>query len=79
MLSTHFTEEMLGLQGINTANVENLPEALTIYIQEKKAHLYISCSAVTDTTHDYRTQIIKDIQNLQMNKSHKFELRLIAL
>ena len=62
MLQTHFTEEILGLQGVNVTNIENSPKTLMIYAElERKAHLCTACGAATDTIHDYRTQTIKDI------------------
>ena len=62
MLYTHFTQEVLGLQGIIITKVESNEKELTIYAElERKQHNCISCGTATDTIHDYRKQIIRDI------------------
>ena len=62
MLYTHFTQEVLGLQGVIITKIESNEKELTIYAElEKKKHNCISCGTATDTIHDYRKQIIKDI------------------
>ncbi len=62
MLYTHFTQEILGLQGIIVTKVENNEKEKTIYAElERKKQNCISCGTATDTIHDYRKQIIKDI------------------
>ena len=62
MLYTHFTQEVLGLQGVIITKVESNEKELTIYAElERKQHNCISCGTATDTIHDYRKQIIKDI------------------
>ena len=62
MLYTHFTQEVLGLQGIIITKVESTEKELTIYAElERKQHNCISCGTATDTIHDYRKQNIKDI------------------
>ena len=62
MLYTHFTQEVLGLQGVIITKVESNEKELTIYAElERKHHNCISCGTATDTIHDYRKQIIKDI------------------
>lgn len=62
MLYTHFTEELLGLQGVIITKIENDEKIITIYAEmERKKHKCPCCGAETDTIHDYRTQTIKDI------------------
>ncbi len=62
MLYKYFTEKLLGLQGVNITNIENNERTILIYAEiERKEHRCICCGAVTNTIHDYRTQVIKDI------------------
>ena len=62
MLYTHFTQEILGLQDVIITKVESNDKELIIYAElERKQHNCISCGTATDTIHDYRTQVIKDI------------------
>ena len=61
MLYTHFTEKLLGLQGVNVTNVEDTNEGKYVYIEMKrKTHICPCCRSETNTIHDYRTQRIKD-------------------
>lgn len=61
MLYTHFTEELLDLQGVKITNIEKNAENITIYAGlERKTHLCPCCGSTTDTIHDYRTQVVKD-------------------
>lgn len=63
MLYNHFTEELLGLQGVKITNVEQ-EENLIIHLEmERKRHNCICCGTATDTIHDYR---------LQKNKRYSF-------
>ncbi len=62
MLYTHFTEELLGLQGVKITNIENSEKSIEIYAElERKPHNCTSCGTATSTVHDYTTQRIKDI------------------
>ena len=62
MLYTHFTEELLGLQGVKVNKVENNEENIEIHIElERKEHKCPCCGGATDKIHDYRIQRIKDI------------------
>ena len=62
MLYTDFTEKLIGLQDINVTNVEENGEETVIFIElKRKMHSCICCGTATDTVHDYRKQIIKDI------------------
>ena len=59
MLYNHFTEELLGLQGVKITNVEQ-EENLIIHLEmERKRHNCICCGTATDTIHDYRLQKIE--------------------
>ena len=62
MLYNHFTEKLLGLQGVIITNIEENKKSINIYAElEPKEHHCICCGTATNTIHDYRTQIIKDI------------------
>ena len=62
MLYKHFTEKLLGLQGLNITNIEENEKSILIYAEmERKEHSCICCGTATDTVHDYREQVIKDI------------------
>lgn len=62
MLYSHFTQEVLGLQDVIITKVENSEKELIIYAElERKQHPCIHCGAETNTIHDYRKQVIKDI------------------
>ena len=62
MLYNHFTEDLLGLQGVKITNVEKEEENLVIYLEiERKNQNCICCGTATDTIHDYKPQKIKDI------------------
>ena len=62
MLYKHFTEKLLGLQGLNITNIEENEKNIIIYAEmERKEHNCISCGIATNTVHDYREQVIKDI------------------
>ena len=56
MLYDHFTEELLGLQGVKITNAEQ-EENLIIHLKiERKRHNCICFGTATDTIHDYRPQ-----------------------
>ena len=62
MLYTDFTEKLLGLQGLIIKNIEETEKEIHIYAEMKrKTQNCICCGTATDTVHDYREQIIKDI------------------
>ena len=62
MLYKHFTEKLLGLQGLNITNIEENEKNIVIYAEmERKEHNCICCGTATDAVHDYREQEIKDI------------------
>ena len=62
MLYKHFTEKLLGLQGLNITNIEENEKNIIIYAEmERKEHNCISCGTATYTVHDFREQVIKDI------------------
>lgn len=62
MLYNDFTEKLLGLQDIIITNIEENEKEIHIYAEMKrKSHNCICCSTATDTIHDYRKQVIKDI------------------
>ena len=62
MLYTHFTEDLLGLKGVNVKNVKENDAEIHIYIEKAaKPHRCPCCGTATRTVHDYRWQKIKDI------------------
>lgn len=62
MLYTHFTEKLLGLQGVCIKKVERTEENCIIHAElERKPHTCPCCRTATDKIHDYRRQVIKDI------------------
>lgn len=62
MLYTHFTEELLGLQGVKVNKVENNETNIVIHAElERKEHKCPCCGGETTKIHDYRKQTIKDI------------------
>ena len=62
MLYNHFTEKLLGLQGVIIKNVEIKGDLTVIYAEmERKEHYCTCCGTATSTVHDYREQVIKDI------------------
>lgn len=62
MLYTHFTEEILGLQGVMINKVENFENNIIIHAElERKEHKCPCCGQTTDKIHDYRKQSIKDV------------------
>ena len=54
MLYNHFTEELLGLQGVKITNVEQEKNLIIHLEMERKRHNCICCGTATDTIHDYR-------------------------
>ena len=62
MLYKYFTQKILGLQDIEIENVEEIYDSIHIYCRlERKPHKGPCCGEMTDTVHDYREQVIKDI------------------
>ena len=62
MLSTHFTEDLLGLKGVNVKNIKENDTEIYIYIEMAvKPHRCPCCGTAARTVHDYRWQKIKDI------------------
>jgi len=62
MLYNHFTEKLIGLQGIIVKNVYQNEKNTSILIEmKKKPHKCPCCGCPKTTIHDYRKQIIKDI------------------
>jgi len=62
MLYKHFTEKLVGLQGINIKNIYQNEKNMSILLEmNKKPHKCPCCNSITDKIHDYRKQVIKDI------------------
>ena len=61
MLYFDYTKELTGLQGIIIENIERNDLTTTIHIKmERKLTKCPCCGELTDTIHDYRTQLVKD-------------------
>ena len=62
MLMTDYTSKLLNLEDVIITNVENTAEQLHIYLElPRTTHICPACGALTDSIHDYRMQIIKDV------------------
>ena len=62
MLYKHFTEKMLGMQGVLIENIKSTDNTIYVYCKlERKLHKCPCCGNFIDKIHDYRVQIIKDI------------------
>lgn len=62
MLYSHCIEKLIGLQGIIVKKVFDNVKTKSILIEmQKKPHECPCCGTTTNTIHDYRKQIIKDI------------------
>lgn len=62
MLYFDYTKELTGLQGIILENVERTDELTIIHLKmERKPTKCPCCGELTDTIHDYRKQLVKDI------------------
>ena len=62
MLYKHFTEKLLGLQGVIITNIEENEKNIFIYCElERKEHHCVCCGTGANAIHDYRTQVVKDI------------------
>ena len=55
MLYKHFTEKILGLQGVLIENIKNTDNTIHVYCKlERKLHKCPCCGNFTDKIHDYR-------------------------
>ena len=62
MLYKYFTEKLTGLQGLSIEKVEENQNNIHIHCKlERKKHKCPCCGKLTNTIHDYREQVIKDI------------------
>ena len=62
MLMKDYTSKLLNLEDVIITSVENILNQLHIYIElPRKKHICPCCGAETNSVHDYRMQIIKDI------------------
>lgn len=65
MLQKYFTEKLTGLQGLSIEKVEENHNTIHIHCKlERKKHKCPCCGKLTNTIHDYREQVIKDIPAL---------------
>ncbi len=62
MLNQDYTSKLLNLEDVIITNIDNISEQLHIYIElPRTKHVCPVCGAVTDSIHDYRMQVIKDV------------------
>ena len=62
MLYKYFTEKLTGLQGLSIEKVEENHKTIHIHCKlERKKHKCPCCGKLTNTIHDYREQVIKNI------------------
>ena len=62
MLQTDYTAKLLNLEDVIITKVENISDQLHISIElPRRKHVCPCCGAVTDSVHDYRMQVVKDI------------------
>lgn len=76
MLSTNYTEEILGLQGVIVKSTEIKEEKVEISIEmERHECICPVCGKKTNRVHDYRTQIIHDLPAFGKNVVLKLRKR----
>lgn len=64
MLNKDYTTELLNLEDVIVANVENRADAVHIFLElPRTQHHCPACGALTDRVHDYRMQTIKDMSH----------------
>lgn len=62
MLNQDYTAKLLNLEEVIVTNVENVSGQLHVYLElPRKEHVCPACGVMTDTVHDYRMQVIKDV------------------
>ena len=62
MLNQDYITRILNLEDVIIINVENISSQIHIHLElPRKKHVCPSCGALTDTIHDYRCQVIKDV------------------
>ena len=62
MLNENYTAKLLDLEDVIITNVEKTSNQLHIFIElPRKEHICPVCGSKTNTIHDYRTQIVKDV------------------
>ena len=64
MLNSYYNEKVVGLQGVKIKNVENSEKEMRIELEmERRTHRCPACGQQTDRIHDYRKQIVKDLNS----------------
>ncbi len=62
MLYNHFTKKLIGLQDVETENIEEIDNAIHLFCRlKRKPHKCPCYGELTDKMHDYREQVIRDI------------------
>ena len=62
MLYNYITEKLIGLQDLIVTNIEEKENSINIFCHlKRKIHKCPECGCETNTVHDYREQVIKDI------------------
>ena len=64
MLNSYYNEKVVGLQGVKIKNVENSEKEMRIELEMgRRTHRCPACGQQTDRIHDYRKQIVKDLNS----------------
>ena len=75
MLYNYCIEKLTGLQDIDIQKIEITDKITHIFCElQRKPHKCPHCGNLTDTVHDYRKQIIKDIPSFGDNVIIHFKL-----
>ena len=62
MLKKDYTAELLNLEGVIITKVESLSDQLHIFVElPRSKQVCPVCGTVTDSVHDYRMQVVKDM------------------
>ena len=65
MLATHYTKSLLSLEDACITKVLSDCTTITIYLEQlRKPHVCPICNTSTDTIHDYRQQLVRDMPML---------------
>jgi len=64
MLNSYYNEKVVGLQGVKIKNVEYSEKEMRIELEMgRRTHRCPACGQQTDRIHDYRKQIVKDLNS----------------
>lgn len=76
MLNEYYTEKLLGMKDIIITNIETEENELSIFFElHRKVHNCPHCQQQTDSVHDYRIQVFKDVPILGQNTKFHYRKR----